>query len=140
MQTFYDLFHWWYKLHDNSDSGVTNGLYYTAYQMFYLSIVAYICLCIGGVLKLGGDRWAAPFVIVVCAVLITLLIGFGGPILVIFLTIIGIGYILEKIGDSFRNNSKSKESNRVKALAELINSDPDFKLKYEELIKNTPKI
>lgn len=141
METIEEIFSWWYAgkslYHD-----LPNGFIVSFYITSTLSTLVYIYGCLAGEFKdeKGCGRIIGFLLVVLVGAFATLLIGIGGPIIIIISVVIGIGYILEKIGDCYRNGIKDKESKRLTALAELINSDPQFKAQYDELMKTTPKI
>lgn len=142
MQLIYNTFQWWYVT-ESLGSNNPNGFVISFYIAIVLASIAFLLGCLLGEFK-GGENdlnivTGLLAVILVSAVL-CLILAAGGPVIIIALLVVGIGYGLEKIGDFFRNASKNKEDRGTKALAELINSDPKIKAQYEELMKQTPEI
>ncbi len=140
METIKYIFTWWYQTNSlNHDMG--NGMVVAIYVMVILGVLSYLIGSLLGEFKDNeGGIFLGLLAILFCMVLGTLILAAGGPVFIIVGVVIGVGFLLEKVGDFYRTSVKTKESKRTEALADLISSDPAFKAQYEALMKDTPKI
>lgn len=70
----------------------------------------------------------------------SLVIGAAWPLLIVIGLIYGMTVGVAKWGKNYRQLERSKEKRREEVLRDMLNSDPVFMEKYNELMKTTPKI
>jgi len=136
METIQALASWWYWCYPD----LANGLYIC----WSLAIVSFIVSFVyfSWTNKLNDEDGIVHnlLTIIMVHVMGSIFVWVLFPVVIVF----GILYILNKLisnwGNNYRELEKSREKRHEENFKRLLDSDPIFKQKYDEIMNNTPKI